>query len=107
MLNPRVGPLRPRALIVDDALARTDTAVGRAAESLALALESRNVEVIRALSFEDGRAIVGSDSSLGAVLLDWNLGSNDQDSHIRQRRFCRSCASGLRRCRCSSSPIAS
>jgi arginine decarboxylase len=81
MLNPTAGPLRPRALIVDDALARLDTAVGRAAESLASALESRNVEVIRAMSLEDGRAIVGSDSSLGAVLLDWNLGSNDQDSH--------------------------
>jgi arginine decarboxylase len=81
MLNPTAGPLRPRALIVDDALARPDTAVGRAAESLSSALELRNVEVIRALSFEDGRAIVGSDSSLRAVLLDWNLGSNDQDTH--------------------------
>jgi arginine decarboxylase len=81
MLNPIAGPLRPRALIVDDALASPNTAVGRAAESLASALEARNVEVIRALSFEDGRAIVGSDASLGAVLLDWNLGSNDRESH--------------------------
>src|SRR4029453_12888853 len=80
-LNPTAGPLRPRPLIVDDALARPDTALGRAAESLAAALESRNVEVIRALSFEDGRAIVSTDASLGAVLLDWNLGSNDPDSH--------------------------
>ena len=81
MLNPTAGPLRPRALIVDDALGRPDTAVGRAAESLASALEARNVEVIRAQSLDDGRAIVGSDASLGAVLLDWNLGSNDQPSH--------------------------
>src|SRR4026208_496178 len=81
MLNLTPGPLRPRALIVDDALGRPDTALGRAAESLASALEARNVEVIRALSFEDGRAIVGTDSSLGALLLDWNLGSNDGDSH--------------------------
>ena len=79
MLNPTAGPLRPRALIVDDALAKPDTALGRAAESLASALEARNVEVIRALSFEDGRAIVGTDASLRAVLLDWNLGSNDRD----------------------------
>ena len=81
MLNPTTGPLRPRALIVDDALGRPDTAVGRAAESLASALEARNVEVIRAQSLDDGRAIVGNDASLGAVLLDWNLGSNDQPSH--------------------------
>ena len=79
MLNPTAGPLRPRALIVDDALARPNTALGRAAESLATALESRNVEVIRAISFEDGRAIVGTDASLGAILLDWNLGSNDRN----------------------------
>ena len=81
MLNPTAGPLRPRALIVDDALAMPKTALGRAAESLATALEARNVEVIRAISFEDGRAIVGTDASLGAILLDWNLGSNDRNMH--------------------------
>src|SRR4026207_353388 len=81
MLNPTAGPLRPRALIVDDSLANRETALGRAAQNIASALEARNVEGIRALSFEDGRAIVGTDSSLGAVLLDWNLGRDDEDSH--------------------------
>jgi hypothetical protein len=47
MLNPTPGVLRPRALIVDDALAELDTAIGRAAESLAVALEARNVDVDR------------------------------------------------------------
>ena len=64
MLIPTVGPLRPRALIVGDSPAKPETALGRAAQNLALALELRNVEVIRALSFEDGRAIAGTDLPL-------------------------------------------
>ena len=58
MLNPTSAPLRPRVLLVDDELTKLDTALGRAAESLAKALEARNIEVVRALSFEDGQAIV-------------------------------------------------
>jgi arginine decarboxylase len=81
MLNPTTSLLRPRVLIVDDAIAKPETALGRAAENLVLALESRNIEVIRAVSLEDGRAIAGTDSSLRAILLDWNLGSNDRDTH--------------------------
>jgi arginine decarboxylase len=73
MSNP--GPLRPRVLIVDDSLARQDTAIGRAAEDIAVALAARNIDVVRALSFEDGEAIVGFDASLRAVLLNWHLGT--------------------------------
>jgi arginine decarboxylase len=61
--------------MVDDALARPDTAIGRAAESIAAALAARNCDVVRALSFEDGEAIVGFDASLRAVLLNWHLGT--------------------------------
>ena len=64
MLNPTEAPLRPRVLVVDDELAKLDTALGRSAESLAAALEARNLDVIRALSYEDGYAIVASDASL-------------------------------------------
>ena len=82
MLNP-VGPLRPRVLVVDDELAKLDTALGRAVESLAAALEARNIEVLKAISFEDGQAIVVSDASLRAVLLDWNLGINSEGTHAQ------------------------
>lgn len=81
MLNPNVVPSRPRVLVVDDELAKLDTALGRATESLAVALEVRNVDVVRALSYEDGQAVVGSDASLRAVLLDWNLGLNSEGTH--------------------------
>ena len=83
MLNPTAGPLRPRVLVVDDGLAKLNTAIGRAAESLAAALEARNVEVVRALSFEDGHAIVGSDASLRAVLLNWDLGADEASTHAQ------------------------
>ncbi len=75
MLIPGATPLRPRVLVVDDSLARTDTAIGRAAEGIASALEARNCDVVRSLSFEDGEAIVGFDASLRAVLLNWHLGT--------------------------------
>ena len=83
MLNPSTVPLRPRVLVVDDELAKLDTALGRAAESLAAALEARNIDVVRALSYEDGNAIVGSDASLRALLLDWNLGLNSEGTHAQ------------------------
>ena len=37
-MSPVVGPLRPRVLMVDDGLARLDTALGRAADSICAAL---------------------------------------------------------------------
>jgi arginine decarboxylase len=83
MLNPIASPRRSRVLMVDDELAKLDTALGRATESLAAALVARNVDVVRALSYEDGHAIVGSDASLRAVLLDWNLGLNSETTHAK------------------------
>ena len=79
--SERVFP--PRALIVDDELARLETSLGRATEGLARALEQRDVDVVRALSYEDGRSIVSTDASLQVVLLDWNLGHDDAGSHAQ------------------------
>ena len=87
MLNPTTGPLRPRVLVVDDSLARLDTAIGRAAESIAAALEARNCDVVRALSFTDGEAIAGSDASLRAVVLNWHLGTHGRTAHAEAPRL--------------------
>jgi arginine decarboxylase len=76
MLTIAQGAIRPRVLLIDDALGRPHTAIGRAAESLAAGLAARNCDVVRALSFDDGEAIVGSDASLRAVLLNWHLGTD-------------------------------
>jgi arginine decarboxylase len=87
MLTPTPGPLRPRVLLVDDSLARLDTAIGRAAESIAVELSVRNCDVVRALSFEDGEAIVGFDASLRAVLLNWHLGTAGKTAHAQAPRL--------------------
>ena len=77
----RHQPFIPRALFVDDDLARLDTALGRASEGLCRVLEDRNIEVVRALSFEDGVAVVGADASIQCVVLNWDLGADDEGSH--------------------------
>jgi arginine decarboxylase len=81
MLTAQTGPLRPRVLMVDDALGRPDTAIGRAAEAIAAGLAARNCDVLRSLSFDDGEAIVGFDASLRAVLVNWHLGTQGQSAH--------------------------
>ena len=78
-----VTPLRSRVLVVDDELAKLDTALGRAIEGLSSALEERDLDVLRAISLDDGLAIVASDASLRAVLVDWNLGSNSEELHAQ------------------------
>jgi arginine decarboxylase len=83
MLDPVAVPLRPRVLVVDDELAKLETALGRAVESLAAALEARNIDVLKAIAFDDGQAVVVSDASLRALLLDWNLGLNSEGSHAQ------------------------
>ena len=85
MVNHPIAPLRPRVLVVDDGLAKLDTALGRAVENVAVALDARNIDVVKAVSFEDGQAIVVSDASIRALLLDWNLGQNSEGrTHRRQ-----------------------
>src|SRR3954466_7971881 len=81
MLTATAAAIRPRVLVVDDALARPETAIGRAAEAIAATLASRNCDVVRALSCEDGEAIVGFDASLRAVLVNWHLGTGGQTAH--------------------------
>ncbi|MDP7300519.1 MAG: arginine decarboxylase [Myxococcota bacterium] len=85
MIDPTYKPIRLRALIVDDGLAHLDTSLGRSAEDLARELEARNVDVVRALSTRDGAAVVISDAALSGVLLNWDLGRDDEASHAQAR----------------------
>ena len=73
--------LARRALIVDDELGRAATAGGRAVSALAEELRARGVEVIEALSVEDGLAVVVSDSAIHCVFLNWTLGDNKKHTH--------------------------
>jgi arginine decarboxylase len=79
MLGRSTRPLARRALLIDDELASPASAGGRAVRALADELSVRGVEVIAALSCEDGLASVTSDAALDVVLLNWTLGSSDSD----------------------------
>jgi arginine/lysine/ornithine decarboxylase len=71
-----------RALIVDDELG-TNTAEGRAARALVTEMQSRGLEVIEALSAEDGQSVITSDSAIHALLLDWSLGNDRNHASAR------------------------
>ena len=58
MIGHSPRPFQPRALIVDEGFAHPETAIGRATEGLARALEQRGVEsrrVVQDLQALDGR----------------------------------------------------
>ena len=59
MITRSIKRISLRALIVDDELG-TPTAEGRAARALVTEMQGRNIEVIEALSAEDGRAVIGA-----------------------------------------------
>ena len=82
MISRSIKRISLRALIVDDELG-TPTAEGRAARALVTEMQGRNIEVIEALSAEDGRAVITSDSAIHALLIDWSLG--DDKNHARSR----------------------
>ena len=84
MIQRSIKRLSMRALVVDDELGLA-TAEGRAARALVEELKGRALEVIEALSAEDGTSVITSDSAIHVVLIDWTLGT-DKD-HTQARAF--------------------
>jgi len=89
MITPQRAQLRWRVLIVDDELAQPETAGGRAVRALAEELVSRGVDVVEALSLEDGSATAGSDAGLHCILINWTAGKNDARSHAKATELLR------------------
>ncbi len=65
MLEGKFEPLHIRVLFVDDELIK-ETAEGRAAHLLVEDLESRNIEVVEAVSASDGESVITSDAAIHA-----------------------------------------
>jgi arginine decarboxylase len=84
---PRNTRLRPRVLCVDDELGRPETARGRRIRGIVAELQGRGIEVVEALSCEDGVASFESDAAVHCLLLDWTLGANDKRSHDESTKF--------------------
>ena len=72
-----------KVLIVDDELT-LQTATGRAVRALVEALREDEIVVIEATSADDGKAVVNSDPSVQAILLDWTL-SDDDKTHDKAK----------------------
>jgi arginine decarboxylase len=81
MIERTTRPLARRVLIVDDELGQATTAGGRGVRALAEELRARGIEVVEALSLEDGLATVVSDAAIHCVFVNWTLGRNDRKSH--------------------------
>jgi arginine decarboxylase len=75
--------MRRGVLVVDDKLARPETTGGRAVRELACELGNRELEVVEAVTYPDGEAVVVSDATLDCIFLSWNLGGNDAESHAK------------------------
>ena len=80
MLENKFVPIRMRVLVIDDELS-AETAEGRSARALVRDIEAHNLEVIQAISADDGMAVFMSDAAIHAVMLDWTLGDDDAKTH--------------------------
>ena len=89
MIERTARPLTRRVLIVDDKLAHATTAGGRSVRALAEELRARAIEVVEALSFEDGLATVLSDAAIHCVFVNWTLGRNDRKTHAQATELLR------------------
>ena len=69
-----------KALIVDDEV-NDQTSWGRASRALVAELQGRHIDVITAVSPEDGEAAVISDAGLNAVLVDWSFAADNPETH--------------------------
>src|SRR5688572_25075992 len=83
MITRSTKRLSLRALIVDDELGAA-TAEGRAARALVAEMQGRAIEVIEAISCEDGRSVITSDSAIHALLIDWTLGDDRKHAKARE-----------------------
>jgi arginine/lysine/ornithine decarboxylase/CheY-like chemotaxis protein len=84
MIQRGTKKMSMRVLVVDDELGHP-TAEGRAVRALVQELQGRDIEVVEAVSAEDGTSVVTSDSAIHSVLIDWTLG--DDDDHDSAHRF--------------------
>ncbi len=75
------GSLVRRVLVVDSGLAEAASPGARNVRALMAELRDRGVEIVEAVSCEDGLATATSDSGIHCILLNWTQGSNDGDSH--------------------------
>lgn len=79
MIETGKGPIKSKALIIEESLSSHDSAVGRSAHALVASMEQMGLLVTEAISAEDGMANIVSDTSIHAVLISWELVGTTED----------------------------
>ena len=77
MQRTGAGPLARQVLVVDGGLAAATGTAARSVRALVTELRARNVDVLEAVSYEDGLATVVSDAGIHCILVDWTRSSDD------------------------------
>ena len=77
MQRTGAGPLTRQVLVVDGGLAEPTGTAARSVRALVTELRARNVDVLEAVSYEDGLATVVSDAGIHCILVDWTRSSDD------------------------------
>src|SRR5262245_36146052 len=77
MLERTIKLQKLEVLIIDEELALQKSVGGRAVRALAEELKSRDIEVVEAVSYDDGRSVFTSDASIDAILIDWTRERKD------------------------------
>ena len=81
MPSTGAGTLTRRVLVVDSGLAEASGVAARSVHALVAELRARNLDVVEAISYEDGLATVISDSGIHCILLNWTQKGNDDSAH--------------------------
>jgi len=82
MIERTAKRFHPKVLLIDDEIGAA-TACGRALRALVNELRERNMEVVEAMSAEDGQSVIVSDTAIHTIMLDWSLGADDEAAHGR------------------------
>ena len=77
MQRTGAGPLTRQVLVVDGGLAEATSTAARSVRALVTELRARNIDVLEAMSYEDGLATVVSDAGIHCILVDWTRSSDD------------------------------
>jgi len=81
MQRARAGALTREALVIDSSLVDPVGAAARSVRALVSELRDRGIEVVEAISCEDGLATVVSDAGIHCILLNWTQSGNEAGAH--------------------------
>jgi arginine decarboxylase len=77
MQRTGASPLARQVLVVAGGPSEATSAAARSVRALVTELRARNIDVLEAVSYEDGLATVVSDAGIHCILVDWTQSRDD------------------------------